>query len=82
MRSLFLIAIFSATTTLGVAQDRLDESKTYVVIAGVLQWPEGRLGSFPTKHRKDEELFETLKERGVPAEQMKLLLDRFAEFAY
>jgi hypothetical protein len=81
MRSLLLTLAFIATGAIGFAQDRLDESKTYVVIAGVLQWPEGRLSSFPTKHRKDEELYETLKERGVPREQMKLLLDDDATYS-
>jgi hypothetical protein len=81
MKSLILTFVLLATTTIGVAQDRLDESKTYVVIAGVLQWPEGRLSSFPTKHRKDEELYETLKARGVPQGQMKLLLDDDATYS-
>lgn len=81
MRMLLFVLAAIAIAVQGVAQDRLEESKTYVVIAGVLQWPEGRLASFPTKHRKDEELYETLKKRGVPAKQMKLLLDDDATYS-
>lgn len=80
MRSLVFAVLMVSFASTGFAQDDLDESKTYVVIAGVLQW-SGGLSSFPTKHRKDEELYETLKARGVPETQMKLLLDDDATFS-
>lgn len=68
-----------AALTFGAAASAADldlkPAKTYVVIAGVLQWPGERISGFPTKNRKDEELYVTLRERGVPAENMKLLLD-------
>jgi hypothetical protein len=81
MRFVICLALVLSTASSAFAQDTLDESKTFVVIAGVLQWPEGRLGSFPTKNRKDEELYETLKARGVPENQMKLLLDDDATYS-
>lgn len=81
MRLFLAFCLVVATSIETLAQDQLDASKTYVVIAGVLQWPEGRLGSFATKNRKDEELYETLKARGVPEAQMKLLLDDDATYS-
>ena len=59
----------------------LDPARTSVVIAGVLQWPAGVMGGFPTKHRKDEELYEVLRSRGVPADRMRLLLDGEATYS-
>ena len=53
----------------------------YAVVAGVLQWPGNALAGFPTKHRKDEELHETLLVRGVPAKNMRLLLDEQATYS-
>ena len=45
------------------------------MIAGVLEWRDPGLGSFPKEHRRDEALFEKLGEIGVPAAQRTLLLD-------
>lgn len=81
MKVLLAICLVVTTSLHSLAQEQLDASTTYVVIAGVLQWPEGRLGSFATKNRKDEELYETLKARGVPEAQMKLLLDDDATYS-
>lgn len=47
----------------------------YAVVAGVLQWPGNKLSGFSTKLRKDKELYDTLLARGVPAKNMRLLLD-------
>lgn len=63
------------------AEPDLKPSETYAVIAGVLQWPGNRLPGFPTKNRKDEELHQTLRDRGVPAEHMALLLDEQATYS-
>lgn len=56
-------------------------AQTYAVIAGVLQWPGNRIHGFPTKNRKDEELYDVLRARGVPADNMALLLDEQATYS-
>src|SRR5262249_44670856 len=48
------------------------------MIAGVLSWSDPGLASFSKKHRKDQELFDTLAARGVPGSQRILLLDNNA----
>lgn len=57
------------------AQEKLEPANTYAVIAGVLQWQNNALSPFSKFNRKDEELYDTLRKRGVPAENMILLLD-------
>jgi len=49
--------------------------KTYAVIAGVLEWQDPKLTQFAKHHRKDQELYDVLRERGVPKKNMTLLLD-------
>src|SRR5690348_7527420 len=56
----------------------LEPANTYAVIAGVLKWEGGRLTPFPPRHRKDQELYDVLRARGVPAENLVLLLDEKA----
>ena len=73
------LAVFSSRA--GAADLDLKPAKTHVVIAGVLQWPGSLISGFPTKNRKDEELYETLRAGGVPAENMKLLLDEQSSFS-
>src|SRR4051812_36583738 len=60
------------------AADEWVPAQTYAVIAGVLQWQNKGLGGFPTEHRKDRELRDVLLTRGVPADQIALLLDEQA----
>jgi hypothetical protein len=50
-------------------------ASTYAVIVGVLKWEGGRLTPFSPRHRKDQELYDLLRARGVPAENLVLLLD-------
>src|SRR5438094_5594858 len=59
----------------------LDPSSTCAVIVGVLKWEDKGLTPYPTKNRKDQELYDTLRKRGVPAENMALLLDEKATLA-
>ncbi len=61
--------------------EALDYANTYAVLAGVLHWEDSTLASYPTRHRKDQELYDTLRKRGVPAENMVLLLDKQATHA-
>jgi hypothetical protein len=56
----------------------LDFANTYAVIVGVLRWPDSHLAPFPTAGRKDQELYDLLRKRGVPAQNMDLLLDQKA----
>lgn len=82
MRYLLVLTIATACgTPLAAADLDLKPAKTYVVVAGVLQWSGGLLRGFPTKNRKDEELYDTLRAAGVPAENMKLLLDEQATYS-
>lgn len=55
--------------------ESLDPKATWAVIAGVLEWRDPGLSSFPKANRKDQALFEKLGEIGVPASQRTLLLD-------
>ncbi len=75
MRFFALAAVALFVPGAGAADLDFQPAKTYVVIAGVLQWPGNFISGFPTKDRKDEELYDTLRARGVPAANMKLLLD-------
>lgn len=77
-----LLALLIAGSTVVAVEPDLKPSETYAVIAGVLQWPAAsRINGFPTKNRKDEELYDVLRSRGVPAENMKLLLDEEATYS-
>lgn len=82
MRLVLALLLFAFAANLRAAEPDLKPADTYAVIAGVLQWPvASRINGFPTKNRKDEELYETLRARGVPAENMKLLLDEEATYS-
>lgn len=81
IRLFMLIAGVAFATHISAADLDLKPAKTYVVIAGVLQWPGKAIGGFPTKNRKDEELYDALRTVGVPAENMKLLLDEQATYS-
>ena len=59
-----------------VSAGSFEPQNTYAVIVGVLEWPKSaRLEAFSKEHRKDRELFDTLMRRGLPTNQMALLLD-------
>lgn len=60
------------------AEALFDAKSTYAVVAGVLEWKDPGLSSFPKEDRKDKELFDTLGKLGVPAGQRTLLLDQQA----
>lgn len=63
------------------AAGALDPANTYAVIVGVLKWEDQSLQPYSPEKRKDRELHETLRKRGVPAENMTLLLDDQATLA-
>src|SRR5687768_8270992 len=69
-----LIILFGLTT---VRAEEWEPKKTHAVLVGVLEWKNG-LGGFSKVHRKDQELRDLLVKRGVPAENITLLLDKDA----
>jgi len=69
-----LLALFSVRAF----ADTWEPRKTYVLLVGVLSWEKNSLPSFPARHRKDRELYQTLIDRGVPRQNIVLLLDKQA----
>ena len=76
-------ALFLVLLGLGPAGARADwdPANTCAVIVGVLTWQNQGVRSFSARHRKDQELYDTLLRRGVPRENMTLLLDKEATLA-
>jgi hypothetical protein len=54
---------------------QLQPGSTVAVIVGVLEWKGKDLASFSKENRRDQALYDRLLAMGVPAGQMKLLLD-------
>ena len=75
-----LLTLLLGTTPLKAAAPvpRWDPATTWALIAGVVRWRDPSLEAFDAHHRKDLELMEALSERGVPAAQRTLLIDRRA----
>jgi len=53
-------------------------AKTYAFIIGTLEWSDPNLHSFEKKNRKDQELYELLKNTGVNEENAVFLMDQKA----
>src|SRR5438874_1831479 len=51
---------------------------TCAVIVGVLKWETKSVASYSPRHRKDQELYDTLLQRGVLKKNVTLLLDEQA----
>jgi hypothetical protein len=60
--------------------DEFEPRKTHAVLIGVLEWKHG-LTAFPKENRKDVELRDVLVRRGVPHDNITLLLDVEATLA-
>lgn len=74
--ALWILVLWLAATPAALAERvTWDPSRTRAVIAGVLTWQDPSIGTFAVENRKDRELYETLLERGVPAQNITLLLD-------
>jgi Caspase domain len=58
--------------------DGWEPAKTWVVAVGVLEWQSKNFAPFPKTDRKDAELVELFKKKGVPAEQVVFLSDKEA----
>lgn len=63
-----------------IRADEFEPARTHAVLIGVLEWENG-LPGFPKTNRKDRELRNVLISRGVPAENITLLLDAEATLA-
>lgn len=74
-RALLILICLAVTSAHARAEGLFEPKSTWAVVAGVLSWQDSRLSSFSKDERKDQELFDTLARRGVPASQRTLLLD-------
>ncbi|HEV3261244.1 MAG TPA: Tudor-knot domain-containing protein [Gemmataceae bacterium] len=74
---LFLVALPATPAPLH-ADGRWEPANTYAVIVGVLKWEDPSLTTYPARHRKDQELYDTLARCGVSKKKMALLLDEHA----
>lgn len=72
--ALALVAVVAAAPAAHARSD-LDTKKTITIVAGVLEWKDASLASFPKTHRKDKELDDTFAALGIPDKQRTLLLD-------
>lgn len=71
-----IILLIGFSFSLGTAETTWNPQKTWVFFAGLLEWQDSKsLPSFPQKNRRDEILFNLLKQSGVPAGQMIYLKD-------
>jgi hypothetical protein len=56
--------------------------RTWAFVVGILEWQDGETWApFPKTHRRDAQLVESLKARGVPADHIVYLQDREARIA-
>jgi len=73
---LYLVAVLSAFSSEDAfALELLSPEKTHVVIAGVLNFEDPDIISFPVEKRKDRELDNVFDSIGVPIDNRRLLLD-------
>jgi hypothetical protein len=73
-----LLVLSAAAAAWAGSPGRLDPEHTYAVIVGVLRWKDPSLQEYSPRNRKDQELADVLKARGVPAGHVRLLLDEEA----
>jgi hypothetical protein len=67
------VAVILLAARFGWAEE-FEPARTHAVLIGVLEWKHA-LTAFPKMNRKDVELRDVLIRRGVPKENIKLLLD-------
>ena len=61
------------------AASKLELKRTWVFVVGLLEWQDkASYASFPQVNRRDAQLVELLKKRGVPADHVVYLQDRAA----
>lgn len=78
VRVLSVLFVLVASLSRAAAAPAWDPARTWVVVGGVLRWKDPALEGFSARHRKDKDLFAAFVERGVPASQRVLLLEREA----
>jgi len=72
------LLLFLASHSALESDAALESENTYAVIVGVLEWQSQSYGSFSKENRRDQGLYDQLKARGVPEENMVLLLGQKA----
>jgi hypothetical protein len=83
-REKLVLAVLVSLLLLVVQSARAEEQgwqpeKTWVFVVGVLEWKHSdKYCSYPQKDRRDAQLVEFFKQRGVPAEQIVYLQDKQA----
>ena len=81
MLSTLIVALLQMLQPAVASRDWQPE-RTWVFAVGILEWPKAAgLGAFPQKGRRDAELVEHFKSRGVPADQIRFLKDEEATLA-
>ncbi len=76
----FVIAALVALAACSCRAEEFAPKNTHAVLIGVLEWQHG-LTAFPKVNRKDVELRDVLIRRGVPPENITLLVDADATLA-
>ena len=76
----FAIAALAVLAACSCRAEEFAPKNTHAVLIGVLEWQHG-LTAFPKVNRKDVELRDVLIHRGVPPENITLLVDADATLA-
>lgn len=75
---LFLITFVLILNYSSFALTDFNYKNTYILITGVLNWNDKSFASFSSEERKDQELYELFKSKGVSPQNAVLLLDNKA----
>ena len=70
-----VLAVLVLAAPVSAEPGRWEPAKTWVFMAGVLEWQDKNLSPFPKKDRQDRVLETKLKEAGVPADHLVFLED-------
>ncbi len=83
LQFLFLLIFISFSQHISVsAQTEWNPQRTWVYFVGLVEWQDkASFDSFPQANRRDVELLELLKKRGVPGNQIVYLQDKDATAA-
>ncbi len=76
--TILFVLIAGQAIAADVERAAFEPAKTHAVIVGVLRWQSPSISTFSNENRKDQQLYDTLAGRGVPNENMVLLLDEQA----
>jgi hypothetical protein len=74
-----LLALLASSASVEARSPVIEPSRTWVFVVGTLEWSdEESFAPFPKASRRDAELVDLLRSRGVPASQIVYLQDRKA----